>query len=269
MSRTRRKAGQLGPHVEGYRVWLSDAGYTPETIRNMLKELGHVGRWLSSVGLTAGQLNDERIAQFLAARPTTGRRKSPRVRAMAPLLTYLRAAGIAAEAQPPLLTPLTALLGQYRHWMVTERGLAPTTVPRYENTARRFLQEQAFRGEVFEPAALSGADVNEFLLRECARVAAGSATGRVAELRSVLCFLYLQGITALRLGTAVPPSWARFWAVRGEGAARWSQEVEVPGRRDGGMPWARLRCAPSPGRGGRPPGGHLASSGAPGSGARG
>lgn len=48
-------------------------------------------------------------------------------------------------------------------------------------------------------------DVNAFLLRECARVSAGSAKGRVAELRSVLRFLYLQGITPLRLGTAVPP----------------------------------------------------------------
>jgi site-specific recombinase XerD len=36
-------------------------------------------------------------------------------------------------------------------------------------------------------------------------VSTGSAKGRVAELRSVLRFLYLQGITPLRLGTAVPP----------------------------------------------------------------
>ena len=37
------------------------------------------------------------------------------------------------------------------------------------------------------------------------RVSAGSAKGRVAELRSVLRFLYLQELTPLRLGTAVPP----------------------------------------------------------------
>jgi integrase len=55
------------------------------------------------------------------------------------------------------------------------------------------------------PAVLTGADVNVFLLRECARVSAGSAKGRVAELRSILRFLYLQGITTRRLGTAVPP----------------------------------------------------------------
>ena len=36
-------------------------------------------------------------------------------------------------------------------------------------------------------------------------MSAGSAKGRVAELRSMLRFLYLQGITPVRLGTAVPP----------------------------------------------------------------
>src|SRR5439155_21371988 len=79
------------------------------------------------------------------------------------------------------------------------------TVLRYQNTACRFLQQQAMSGEVFDPATLTGLDVNAFLLGECGRVSAGSAKGRVAELRSILRFLYLQGVTPLRLGTAVPP----------------------------------------------------------------
>src|SRR4051795_4893898 len=92
-----------------------------------------------------------------------------------------------------------------RRQLVGERGLAPSTVLRYENTARRFLTEQAMADDVFTPTGLTGSDVSAFLLRECARVSAGSAKGRVAELRSVLRFLYLQEITPLRLGTAVPP----------------------------------------------------------------
>jgi site-specific recombinase XerD len=123
---------------------------------------------------------------------------------MAPLLSYLREVGIVAEA-PPLATPLGVVLDQYRTWLVDERGLAPSTVLRYVNTARRFLSEQALADDVFTPTGLTGRDVNAFLLRECARVSAGSAKGRVAELRSVLRFLYLQDITPLRLGTAVPP----------------------------------------------------------------
>jgi site-specific recombinase XerD len=57
----------------------------------------------------------------------------------------------------------------------------------------------------FEPARLTGVAVNAFLLAECARVSSGSAKGRVAELRSLLRFLYLQDITSMQLGTAVPP----------------------------------------------------------------
>jgi site-specific recombinase XerD len=170
----------------------------------MLKDLGQVGLWLSTEGLGAAQLDEQRMAAFLTARQVKGYRQVPGARAMVPLLSFLREAGVVPAAEP-LLSPVGALLAQYRFWMVQERGLAPTTVLRYENTARRFLQEQATSGDNFEPTALTGMDVNAFLLRECGRVSAGSAKGRVAELRSVLRFLYLQSITPLRLGTAVPP----------------------------------------------------------------
>lgn len=205
MSGTRRKAGLLGPEVEGYRDWLRHRGYTPQTVRNMLKDLGQVGMWLSAEGLEVAQFNEERASAFLAARREAGHQKVGGPRAMLPLVTYLREIG-AVPIDTTLLAPLGELLGQYRTWMVQERGLAAMTVLRYENTARRFLQEQATdEAGGFEPAVLTGADINAFLLRECGRVSAGSAKGRVAELRSVLRFLYLQGITPLRLGTAVPP----------------------------------------------------------------
>jgi site-specific recombinase XerD len=204
MSGTRRKPGVLGPQVEGYRVWLAQRGYTPGAVRNMLADLGRVGRWLSAQDLEAAQLTEARMAAFLAARRAAGARKVPGPRAMVPLLTYLREVGVV----PPAVlsqTPLGTLLERYRSWLIQDRGLAAATVLRYGNTARRFLQEQACRGDELNPAVLTGVDVNAFLLRECGRVSAGSAKGRVAELRSVLRFLYLEGVTPLRLGTAVPP----------------------------------------------------------------
>jgi site-specific recombinase XerD len=204
MSGRPRKAGLLGPHVEGYRSWLAQRGYTPGTIQNMLADLAQVGRWLAAEGLEARQVSEELMAAFLVARREAGQRRIPGIRAMAPLLGYLREAHVAA-AMEPSLTPLGSLLGRYQSWLVGERGLAATTVRRYENTARRFLQEQVSAGDVFTPAALTGVDINAFLLQECGRVSAGSAKGRVAELRSILKFLYLQDITALPLGTAVPP----------------------------------------------------------------
>ena len=82
MSGTRRKAGLLGPQVEGYRAWLAQRGYTPQTVRNMLKDLGQVGLWLVGAGLEAAQLDEERCASVSVppgARPVTaGSRASGR-----------------------------------------------------------------------------------------------------------------------------------------------------------------------------------------------
>ncbi|MBB6375793.1 site-specific recombinase XerD [Pseudonocardia eucalypti] len=171
----------------------------------MLKDFGQVGRWLVMEGLDVGELDEQRMAAFLDARCARGQRRVGGPRSMRPVLSYLREAGVVAEPAGAAPSPLASLLERYRCWMIQERNLAPATVLRYENTARRFLREQAMVDGVFTPSVLTGADVNAFLLRECARVSAGSAKGRVAELRSVLRFLYLREITSLRLGAAVPP----------------------------------------------------------------
>lgn len=129
MSGTRRKAGLLGPEVEGYRAWLTFRGYTPGTVRNMLKDLGQVGVWLSAEGLEAAQFDEERASAFLTARRRAGHRRVPGPRAMVPLLTYLRGAGVVPAANA-FLAPFDELLTWYRVWMVQERGLAAMTVPR-------------------------------------------------------------------------------------------------------------------------------------------
>ena len=74
MAGRRRKAGLLGPQVEGYRTWLAQRGYTPGTVQNMLEDLGQVGRWLAAQGLEAAQLDEQRMAAFLAARDAAGPR---------------------------------------------------------------------------------------------------------------------------------------------------------------------------------------------------
>ena len=117
MTGTRRKAGRLGPQVEGYRAWLAQHGYTPGTIVNMLKDLGRVGQWLSAEGLEAEHLNEERMVAFLSAWRAAGGRRVPGPRAMVPLLSYLREAGFVPEAAT-LVTPLSTLLAEYRSWLV-------------------------------------------------------------------------------------------------------------------------------------------------------
>ena len=202
MAGTRRKPGLLGPHYEDYRCWLLDRGYMPATVRHMLKELGQVGRWLPVAGLDIADLTEARLEVFREYRREAGFRRFPGTRALRPLLAYLREVGV-VPLPPPPVGALEMLLGRYRAWLVADRGLAESTVVRYDRTARRFLRY--CDDEVGGPAAVTGRQVNGFLLVECGRVSAGSAKGRVAELRSLLRYLFICQITPLQLGTAVPP----------------------------------------------------------------
>jgi site-specific recombinase XerD len=204
MAGTRRKPGRMGPHIDGLRDWLLQRGYTPGSVRQILKLVGHLGRWMVSTDVDVSQLNETVIATFLDTVRVRGTRRVPSVRSLRPLLDYLGAQGaLIVEAAP--CTPLEQLLGDYRTWLVDERGLAGPTVIRYDNLARRFLLRQApTEGDVVV-AGLTAADVVAFLLHESARVSVGATKGRVAELRSLLRFLHLKGLTPTALASAVPP----------------------------------------------------------------
>jgi site-specific recombinase XerD len=204
VSGTRRKPGRLGPFVEGYRAWLVEREYTPQTTRGMLKELGALGRWMTERGVEPGELDAAAIGAFLAAR-RAARRRVPSLRAMHPLVSFLREAGVMApEPSPVEVTPLERFVVEYRDWLLGERGLAAATVVRYERLARRFMAGRVTDAGGLGTAELTGADVSAFLLAECARVSVGSAKGRVAELRSLLRFLYLRGFTERALADSVP-----------------------------------------------------------------
>jgi site-specific recombinase XerD len=203
MSGTRRKPGRTGPFVSGFQSSLLEQGYAALTVRNMLKDLGAVGRWMQERDLQPDQLTSAAIAEFRVDCLDRGRRKIPSVKSFEPLLRYLRAEGVIADPPGPE-SPMGRLLADYRRWLVAERGLAESTVIRYENLARRFLELHSVGGRV-DAAALTGAEVVAFLLRESERVSVGSAKGRVAELRSLLRFLFVRGLTPRLLTTAVPP----------------------------------------------------------------
>lgn len=205
MSGTRRKPGGMGPYIRGYEGRLLELGYTPDTIRNMLKQMGQLGRWMAPLGLDASQLGTELITGFVAAQRAVGLRRVPSVRSFVPLLDFLRHEGVLATVEVVAPSPAEAVLADYVTWLVHERGLAAPTVLRYENLARRFLQHRSTVAGPTFVEDLSGADVVAFLLAETARLSVGAAKGCVAELRSLLRFLYLDGRVQLALATVVPP----------------------------------------------------------------
>ena len=193
----------MGPFIAGLQARWSELGYSDLAIRNMLKDVGAVGRWMQQNNVQPGNLSPALLGDFRQHRIAAGARKIPSVKSFEPMLAFLREQGVVEE--PPIdddpLQRLQRLLADYRYWLIEERGLAPMTVIRYENLARRFLTLHQLDTDV----AVTGAEVVAFLLKESQRVSVGSAKGRVAELRSLLRFLFVRGLTPRLLTTAVPP----------------------------------------------------------------
>ena len=186
----RRKPGRLGPFVEGYRVRLLELGYTPQTVRAMLKVLGQLGRWMDDEGVEPGRLNMAAVEAFLACRRAGGDRRVASLGELRQLVSYLRELAVMMpEDLPRELTPLEELIADYREWLVIERGLAPATVHRYEKLARRFLGERVAAEDERGVKNLTGAEVSAFLVRECARV---SSRGREGSCRGAsIAFAFL------------------------------------------------------------------------------
>ena len=201
MTGRRHKPGGMGPFIEGYRAWLAGRGYTPGTIVNMLAMAGGLGRWMDARGLGAGDLDRAAVTEFRDARRAAGMRCVPGAHGLDRLLEYLEGLGVLG-GHCSSGTPVEVLAERYRRWLVTDRGLAEATVVRYVKLARLFLG-QRLTGRGVD--GLSGADVIAFLLAESERLSVGSVKGRVGELRSLLRFLYLQGLTARPMAAAVPP----------------------------------------------------------------
>jgi integrase/recombinase XerD len=201
-----RVSGPLASFADGFRAELDRRGYTPASRECKVNQMAHLSRWLEAEGLGAADLNGERVVAFLAVFGVT-RKQAPTLWAMRPLLEWLRAEGVIGAEPEALPGPSDVLMADYRQWMADDRGLAERTMGRYETTARRFLAGRAHAtaaGTGIE--GVTGEAVTSFLLAEVARgVRLGSLQGRVAELRSLLRFLYVAGLTESALAEAVPP----------------------------------------------------------------
>lgn len=200
-----RVSGPLAPYADGYRGELQRLGYTPASTEFKVSEMSHLSRWLDGHRLVAGDVDTTTLKAFLTDWGV-GRRRTPTLRALRPLLEWLFAQGVIGTDPAAPRAAVDELLADYLQWMVTDRGLAARTVGRYEATARRFLAGRVQTAEEAGAEGLTGQEVTAFLLAEASRgLARGSLQGRVAELRSLLRFLHGKGLTQSALAESVPP----------------------------------------------------------------
>ena len=198
-----RLTGPLAEFAPGFAEELSRLGYADLSVRNQLRLMAHLSRWMVAQGLAPVELTRPRLMEFLSARQNAGYTCWLSERGLRPLITYLVGLGAMLALEPAAAkSPVDRLLEAYGCYLVAERGVTKATVASYRAAVRSFL-EQRVRGDRLDLGELDAAEVSRFVLRTCRRGEVGSAKSVVTALRSLLRYLHLEG-KAPDLAAAVP-----------------------------------------------------------------
>ncbi|MCA1697898.1 MAG: tyrosine-type recombinase/integrase [Actinobacteria bacterium] len=134
-------SGPLEPFVVGFAAELSQQGFKPVPVVQQLELVADLDRWLAAEGVGLAGLSSEVAERFCEARRAAGCTSRVTVRALGPLLGYLRGLGVA----PPASTPAPAgaveeLLSRFGRYLEQERGLVPAAARGYVDKVRPFLE---------------------------------------------------------------------------------------------------------------------------------
>ena len=201
-----RGSGLLAVDVVGYAAELTRQGYADRTVEDHLRLVAELERWMASEALLLVDLTPERLEQFIQAKRRAGHHRLSQ-RRFKPLLDYMRVESTPSAAEP--LAPLVqGVLAAYQSYLQRERGLMPATVSYYVLRAREFLVERTDH-EGTDVNGMTAAEVTQFVVRQTRQRSPSAVKMLIPALRSVLRFLYVEGLTKLPLAAAVlaPPSW--------------------------------------------------------------
>ena len=205
---------------------LTAAGYTPLSAANQLRLMAHVSRWMASESVAVGELTDEAVDRFLAARREAGYTCWLSRRGLGPLIDLLRSEGLAPAVPAPVLTERDLVVAEFAVFLRVERGLAEATVEGRLRIVRHFL---AVCGEV---AGVDGAAVSAYVSSTCPSMSVSTAKLVLTGIRSLLRFLHVTGRLDVDLSPVVL------------GAAGWRHTGLPKGLSDGEVSALLAECSP-------------------------
>jgi integrase/recombinase XerD len=205
----RRRGGLFGPHLDSFIMTVTQLGYARSTVRERLRLLVDLERWLERKSLALVDLDQQVANRFLEKRRRQGRPRKSHPRTLSHFLEHLREKGAIPAPQPAVDdSPLAKLQRRYENFLKNERGLSPGTAARNGEFLRRFIVER-FGDTPICIRELVPNDISGFLLRHARSGSPGVAKLMVTALRSIFRFLFQHGETESDLTGAVPtvPAW--------------------------------------------------------------
>ncbi|RKH28336.1 integrase [Corallococcus sp. AB030] len=205
------RATCVGPYIDGFSTALSEAGYSPFTIRGYLRAADHVGRWADRSGIDIKSWGDDTLMRFGRHLPRCKCIKgnkgifSDALAGVRLLLAHLRASEVIAAAKPTPTTPKYAPISErFADWMVRHRGVAPSTTARYQRTLQPFL---GALGD--DPGPYTVAAIRAFVSDQLGDVGRDETRSAVTSIRAFLRFLVAEGRVHSGIQHCVPtvPQW--------------------------------------------------------------
>ena len=200
-----RVTGPLKSFLAGFKAELLCQGYKRTSAANQLRLFAHLSRWLWVKGFTASSLSVAVLDEFLAVRRAQGYTSKCTLKALTPLVDYLRGLGVSILEVKPAPNPSQALLARYQQYLIDSRALVATTAQAYVGRARAFVATRVIHADgELDWTGLGPADINDFVLSSCRGQCVGSAKLVVTGLRSLLGYLHVEGLIREPLVAAVP-----------------------------------------------------------------
>ncbi|MEE8267198.1 MAG: site-specific integrase [Acidiferrobacterales bacterium] len=205
----RLSTGPLSTHINAIGQQLSQQGYTSSSAKYTMRLLADLSSWLLRQALTAADFNEQLSSEFLQDRSRRCRPHRNDRAALRRLLEHLRDQGILPI---PIVETATddsdRLVGDFQHYLLEQRCLAPTTVDYYLKTVQSFLRER-FGTQALNLEALCPQDITDFMIQQARHYSSGRAKLFATALRSFFRFLLQRGAIARDLAQVVPtvPNW--------------------------------------------------------------
>jgi site-specific recombinase XerD len=198
-------SGPLSVFAAGFLDDLVRRGYRPGTAAKQLQAMSHLSRWMAERDVESSDLTKPVLEEFVCDRRASGWTHVVSLKGLGPLIDYLRRAGLVTTGASGAPAGQSAqLLDRYANYLLDRRGMAGTSVRNYVDIARVFLDErQRSRGHLALDE-LDAVAINEFVLNEARRRKVGGTQCVVYRLRSLLRFLYVDGVLPRDLTGAVP-----------------------------------------------------------------
>jgi site-specific recombinase XerD len=206
----RLRQGPLSEHLDAYATAVADQGYTHNSIRQQIVVIADFSRWLKQKQIAVQDLDSKVVIRFLRHRHQPGRVRRGDPKTLQRLLTMLRQTGVVKPDQPPVAdNAQTRIVGEFRRYLLQERGLSAATLLNYVPVAEQFLAER-FHNKTPNFAMLRATHVTGFVMRQTRQLSPVRAGLMVTALRSFFRYLRYRGAIATDLAACVPtvPNWS-------------------------------------------------------------